>query len=139
MTKPYKRGITLQNELAYGLPRVIGDRIQLQQVVLNLAINGMDAMSNTSGSRELCIVSREHGTQEILIAVEDSGSGLSPEIVGKIFNPFFTTKPQGIGMGLSISRSIIESHRGRLWAAPAPSRGAIFQFTIPIAWEHDHE
>ncbi len=131
-----RRGITLQKDLAHDLPRVVGDRIQLQQVVLNLVINGMDAVSNVTGSRELRIVSREHGTQEILIAVEDSGSGLSPEIVGKIFNPFFTTKPQGIGMGLSISRSIIESHRGRLWATPAPSRGAIFQFTIPIASEN---
>jgi len=134
-----QRGITLQTDLAVSLPRVLGDRIQLQQVVLNLVINGMDAMKNTPGSKELRITSRERGAREILIAVEDSGSGLTAEIAEKIFHPFFTTKPQGTGMGLSISRSIIESHRGRLWATPAPLRGAIFQFVIPIGSEKEDE
>ncbi|HEY1866569.1 MAG TPA: ATP-binding protein, partial [Candidatus Acidoferrales bacterium] len=136
-----RRGVTLRTDLAPGLPRVIGDRIQLQQVVLNLVVNGMDAMAATSAtgglSKELRIASRKNGAAEILILVEDSGSGLSAEIAGKIFNPFFTTKPQGIGMGLAISRSIIESHRGRLWAEPAPSGGAVFQFTIPAGSENE--
>jgi C4-dicarboxylate-specific signal transduction histidine kinase len=133
-----RRGIALQTDLAPGLPKVAGDRIQLQQVVLNLVVNGMDAMAKTSGHpRELRIASRKRDETEILVLVEDSGSGLSPEIAGNIFNPFFTTKPQGIGMGLSISRSIIESHRGRLWASSAPSGGAMFQFTIPAGSENE--
>jgi PAS domain S-box-containing protein len=133
-----RRGIALRTDLSPGLPKVAGDRIQLQQVVLNLVVNGMDAMATTSGHlRELRIASRKHDETEILVLVEDSGSGLSPEIAGNIFNPFFTTKPQGIGMGLSISRSIIESHRGRLWASAAASGGAIFQFTIPAGSENE--
>ncbi len=135
-----RRGIILRTSLTPGLSKVAGDRIQLQQVVLNLVVNGMEAMKNAPESlREICITSRQTGAGEILIAVEDSGSGLSPDSAGKVFNPFFTTKPQGIGMGLSISRSIIESHRGRLWAASAPSGGAIFQFTIPTGPENKDE
>ena len=109
------------------------DRVQLQQVVLNLMMNGMDAMAGTaSRTKELLISSGTENSTQIVVRVEDGGVGFSPAITEKIFEPFFTTKPQGIGMGLSISRSIVESHQGRLWATPRPSGGAIFQFTIPI-------
>jgi PAS domain S-box-containing protein len=125
--------ITLRTELCADLPKIRGDRVQLQQVVLNLIMNGMDAMRGGPGGRkELLISSQKEGATAILIRVKDCGGGLSGEIAEQIFDPFFTTKPQGIGMGLSISRSIIESHNGRLWAASSPSGGAVFQFTIPI-------
>ena len=128
-----RRGISMRTELARDLPRVKGDRVQLQQVVLNLLMNGMDAMSGLAGgAKELVIVSRPHDSRAIVISVEDSGIGLRPEIENRIFEPFFTTKPQGIGMGLSISRSIVESHRGRLWAESGRPSGALFQFTIPL-------
>jgi C4-dicarboxylate-specific signal transduction histidine kinase len=127
------RGISIRTRLSRDLPPVKGDRVQLQQVVLNLLMNGMDAMTGFAGRpRELLISSGRHDSRAILISVEDSGIGLLPEVEGRIFEPFFTTKPQGIGMGLSISRSIVESHRGRLWAEPGPSGGALFQFTIPL-------
>jgi C4-dicarboxylate-specific signal transduction histidine kinase len=125
--------ITLRTELTPDLPKVTGDRVQLQQVALNLIINGMDSMREMSGRpKELLIRSMKEGTTGVRVSVEDCGAGLSPEITEKIFHPFFTTKPHGIGMGLSISRSIVESHEGRLWATPRPSGGAIFQFTLPI-------
>ncbi|PYX93330.1 MAG: hypothetical protein DMG67_04530 [Acidobacteria bacterium] len=96
-------------------------------------MNGMDAMAGTaSRTKELLISSGTENSTQIVVRVEDGGVGFSPAITEKIFEPFFTTKPQGIGMGLSISRSIVESHQGRLWATPRPSGGAIFQFTIPI-------
>ncbi len=123
--------VSIRTELAAGLPKVKADRVQLQQVVLNLVVNGMDAMRNTDvRSRELLIRSQMDGSSQILIQVEDSGEGLPADFETKIFNPFFTTKTQGIGMGLSISRSIIESHGGRLSAKPRPTGGAIFQFTF---------
>jgi C4-dicarboxylate-specific signal transduction histidine kinase len=128
-----RRGISIRADLASDLPRVKGDRVQLQQVVLNLLINGMDAMNGFAGrTRDLLIGSRRHDARAILISVQDSGIGLQPEIADRIFEPFFTTKPQGIGMGLSISRSIVESHRGHIWAEPGRSGGALFQFTIPL-------
>jgi C4-dicarboxylate-specific signal transduction histidine kinase len=127
------RGISVRTRLARDLPQVKGDRVQLQQVVLNLLMNGMDAMSGFAGrTKDLVIGSRRYDARSILISVEDSGSGLRPEITDRIFEPFFTTKPHGIGMGLSISRSIIESHRGRLWAETGRSSGALFQLTIPV-------
>lgn len=125
--------LALRTDLAVDLPRVRGDRVQLQQVVLNLIMNAMDAMRGAPGpGKEIWLRSRREDSAGIRIVVEDSGVGLSAEIAEKIFHPFFTTKDQGIGMGLSISRSIVESHAGRLWAAPGPSGGAVFQFTIPI-------
>jgi C4-dicarboxylate-specific signal transduction histidine kinase len=128
-----RRGISVRTDLARDLPRVKGDRVQLQQVVLNLLMNGMDAMSGFAGhEKQLLIGSRRHDAQAILISVGDSGVGLRPEIERRIFEPFFTTKPQGIGMGLSISRSIVESHRGHLWAESGRAGGALFQFTIPL-------
>lgn len=125
--------LALRTDLAVDLPRVRGDRVQLQQVVLNLIMNAMEAMRSTPGpAKEIWLRSRREDPAGIRIIVEDSGVGLSPEITEKIFQPFFTTKEQGIGMGLSISHSIVESHAGRLWATAGVSGGAVFQFTIPI-------
>ena len=125
--------ITIRLELSPDLPLIRGDRVQLQQVVLNLMMNGIDAMRDIrEHSKEILVVSRKENSSGIRIVVEDCGVGISPETAEKIFEPFFTTKPEGIGMGLSISRSIVESHEGRLWATPRPGGGAIFQFTIPI-------
>jgi PAS domain S-box-containing protein len=123
--------VSLRTDLDLDLPRLSGDRVQLQQVVINLLMNGIEAMrSLTHRQRELLIKSgRNHN--EVLIQVQDSGEGLNPEQAEHIFEPFFTTKLEGIGMGLSISRSIVESHGGRLWAESVPN-GALFQFTLPI-------
>jgi C4-dicarboxylate-specific signal transduction histidine kinase len=123
---------SLKLDLADELPRVRGDRVQLQQVVLNLIMNGMEAMRGLRTGKEIWIRTSRDEAGGIKIVVEDCGIGLSAEIVDKIFQPFFTTKEQGIGMGLAISRTIVESHAGRLWATPGTPRGAIFQFTIPI-------
>jgi PAS domain S-box-containing protein len=121
--------VQVQLDLAAGLPHVPGDRVQLQQVLINLVNNGIDAMRMvTDRQRQVVIQSAEH-PNGVLVRVQDSGKGLGQE-QGRIFEPFFTTKPQGIGIGLSISRSIIESHGGRLWAEPG-SHGAIFQFILP--------
>ena len=128
-----KNGVTVKAELAADAPPVLGDRIQLQQVILNLVRNAIDAMSTIrERPRELRLRSVKD-TDSVLIQIEDSGSGLDPAQAERIFEPFFTTKPQGLGMGLSISRSIIEAHGGRLWAGPGRSHGAIFQFTLPKA------
>ena len=122
--------VSLRADLAADLPRVSGDPIQLQQVLINLVMNGIDAMRTlTDRKRELLIKSAKNHS-EIFIQVQDSGEGLDPQQAERIFEPFFTTKPEGIGMGLSISRSIVESHGGRLWAESG-SRGARFQFTLP--------
>jgi two-component system sensor kinase FixL len=113
------------------LPQVMGDRVQLQQVFMNLMLNGIDAMKEMNEGGELTITSRCDEEGQVLISVSDTGVGLPPKQVDKIFNAFFTTKPQGTGMGLSISRSIVESHRGRLWAADNSPRGAIFYIGLP--------
>jgi C4-dicarboxylate-specific signal transduction histidine kinase len=128
-----RQRVSIEADLAPDLPRVMGDRVQLQQVVLNLLMNGMDATCHTADRpRQLRIVSGLGEFRKVFVAVEDNGVGLDAEIAERIFEPFYTTKPQGIGMGLSISRSIVESHGGRLWASPGRSGGAVFQFTIPI-------
>ena len=130
------RQVLMRTQLSPALPNVMADRVQLQQVVMNLILNGMDAMSGTGArERELVIRSQKDKEDQVLIAVEDSGTGLDPETAERIFDPFFTTKPHGIGVGLSISRSIIESHQGRLWAAPGANGGTVFQFTLPISAE----
>ena len=122
--------VFLRTDLGPDLPSVNGDRVQLQQVLINLVMNGVEAMhSPTDRPRELLIRSTAN-SNHVLIQVQDSGEGLNPQQVEHIFEPFFTSKPEGIGMGLSISRSIVESHGGRLWAEPVP-RGALFQFTLP--------
>jgi signal transduction histidine kinase len=123
--------ITIRTELAEDLPKVMADRVQLQQVFMNLMLNGIDAMNGTTGGGELTIKS-EAAEDQLLISVSDTGVGFPPEQADEIFRSFFTTKVKGTGMGLPISRSIIESHGGRLWAAPASGRGATFQFTLPV-------
>ena len=123
--------ISIRTELAEGLPKVTGDRVQLQQVFMNLMLNGIDAMKKTNGGSELAVKS-EASDGQLLISVSDTGVGLPPEQADQIFRAFFTTKDTGTGMGLPISRSIIESHGGRLWAASASGRGATFQFTLPV-------
>jgi C4-dicarboxylate-specific signal transduction histidine kinase len=126
------RGIDVATELAEPSPSTIGDRVQLQQVVLNLIMNSVEAMSPVADRpRLLRISSRREPSDSVLVAVEDSGTGLDPATAERIFDPFFTTKGSGMGMGLSICRSIIDGHGGRLWAAPAPSHGALVQFTLP--------
>jgi PAS domain S-box-containing protein len=122
--------ISIRTELAEDLPKVMADRVQLQQVFMNLMLNGIDAMKETTGGGELTIKS-EADDGQLLISVSDIGVGLPPEQADLIFRAFFTTKDNGTGMGLPISRSIIESHGGRLWAAGASGRGATFQFTLP--------
>ena len=125
-----RHSITIHIELAEHLPRVMADRIQLQQVFMNLMLNGIDAMKGTTGEGELTIKS-ETGDGQVLVTVSDNGMGLPPEQAEQIFKAFFTTKDNGTGMGLPISRSIIESHGGRLWAKGVPGCGATFQFTLP--------
>src|SRR5437016_1753490 len=122
--------ISIRSELAENLPKVMADRVQLQQVFMNLMLNGIDAMKETTGGRELTIKS-EAGDGQLLISVRDTGVGLPPEQADQIFRTFFTTKDKGTGMGLPISRSIIESHGGRLWVTDNSGRGATFQFTLP--------
>jgi signal transduction histidine kinase len=109
----------------------MGDRVQLQQVLMNLMMNSIDAMKDVDGTRELTIQSQRGENGQVLISVSDTGVGLPPQQADKVFNAFFTTKTHGTGMGLRISRSIIESHGGRLWAVDNPPRGARFCFTCP--------
>jgi PAS domain S-box-containing protein len=125
-----RHSISIRTELAEDLPKVMADRVQLQQVFMNLMLNGIDAMKETSGGCELTIKSKA-GDGQLLISVNDTGVGLPPAQADQIFSAFFTTKHNGTGMGLPISRSIIESHGGRLWVAGAPGRGATFEFTLP--------
>jgi PAS domain S-box-containing protein len=126
-----RKGVVLRTERADDLPFVLGDRVQLQQVLLNLIINGMEAMSSVAnGVRELLVYSRLHESNQVLVAVQDSGIGVEPENLKKIFDPFYTTKSQGMGMGLAISRSIVENHGGKLWASPNDGPGATFKFTL---------
>jgi PAS domain S-box-containing protein len=127
-------GTSLQTRLANGLPLILGDRIQLQQVMLNLILNAIEAMSGSrEGRRDLLIRTTRDGRGSVLVAVQDSGPGLKPESVDRLFDAFYTTKPGGMGMGLSICRSIIEAHGGRVWAtANVPPPGAVLQFTLPF-------
>ena len=127
-----KTGVTVSTQLAGELPRIQGDRVQLQQVMMNLIVNAIQSMSGVEdGNRELHISSVSIGPEGVRVAVRDTGHGLRPEGLPRLFEPFYTTKPDGMGMGLSISRSIIEAHGGRLWATSCEPRGALFQFTIP--------
>jgi PAS domain S-box-containing protein len=129
-----KNGISARTQLAEFLPAIQGDRVQLQQVVLNLLINAVDAMSGMGeGVRELLISTAKTDPEGVLVAVRDSGPGLPPEGLDRLFEAFYTTKPGGLGMGLSICRSIIEAHQGRLWASANVPRGAVFQFTVPAS------
>ena len=123
--------ISVRAELAADLPQVIGDRVQLQQVMMNLIVNSIDAMKDVDGTRELAIRSQRTENEQVLVSVSDTGVGLPQQHASQIFNAFFTTKSHGTGMGLRISRSIVESHGGRLWAADNSPRGASFCFTLP--------
>src|SRR5882757_1499720 len=128
----HRNGVALRTRLAPDLPLVEGDRVQLQQVMLNLILNAVEALSGVSeGSRDLLISSEDGGADGVRIAVQDSGPGLIPESVDRLFEAFYTTKPTGTGMGLAICRSIIEAHGGRLWATANEPRGAAFQFSLP--------
>jgi PAS domain S-box-containing protein len=131
--------ISVCTQLAADLPQVIADRVQLQQVLMNLMINGIDAMKEVGGTRELAIKSHRAKDTEVAVSVSDTGVGLPPQQAEQIFNAFFTTKSHGTGMGLRISRSIVESHDGRLWAVDNPPRGATFCFTLPAKAEADDD
>jgi C4-dicarboxylate-specific signal transduction histidine kinase len=127
-----KNGVLVQTELTDNLPLIDGDRVQLQQVTLNLIVNAVEAMSGlTEGPRELLISAGKAEMGGVLVTVRDSGPGLAPAALERLFEAFYTTKPNGLGMGLSICRSIIEAHDGRLWKSANVSRGATFQFTLP--------
>jgi len=123
--------ISVRTELAGDLGEIVGDRVQLQQVVMNLIVNGIEAMKDVDGIREMVIQSQWAENEQILVSVSDTGVGFPPQLAEQIFDPFFTTKPHGTGMGLRISRSLIESHGGHLWAAGAPGQGAEFKFNLP--------
>jgi PAS domain S-box-containing protein len=123
-----RHAVAIRTDLAERLPDIVADRVQVQQVLMNLMLNGIEAMKDAPG--ELVITSQRTDDGRLLISVNDSGVGIPPEQAERIFEAFFTTKPRGTGMGLSISRTIVESHGGRLWASANPTRGATFQFTL---------
>jgi signal transduction histidine kinase len=129
-----RNNVSVAIELTPDLPVVFGDRIQLQQVVLNLMMNGIEAMTAvTDRPRRVLIRSQMQDAGQVHVSVQDSGIGVSAEVMARLFEPFFTTRSKGIGMGLPISRSIIEAHGGRLWAESTVSQGSIFQFMLPSA------
>jgi C4-dicarboxylate-specific signal transduction histidine kinase len=126
-----RHGVTWRTELASDLPAIMGDPVQLQQVIVNLIVNALEAISaKDEGPRELWLGSRRQG-DEVIVMVRDSGAGIDPGIADRLFKPFFTTKDAGMGLGLSISRSIIEAHGGRLWVVTNEESGATFEFALP--------
>jgi signal transduction histidine kinase len=128
------RGVAIDMELGAQLPPVVGDRIQLQQVVLNLVLNAVDAMAGLAPEfRKVIVRTEREDDREARVAVRDFGTGLDEQSLHRIFEPFYTTKPEGLGMGLAICRSIVEAHGGRLRAANNHDRGATFTFTIPVS------
>jgi signal transduction histidine kinase len=128
-----RNDVSVQTRLADGLFCIHGDRVQLQQVILNLILNAVEAMGSVeAGARDL-LISTEQDLTGVLVAVRDSGPGIDPEHLERVFEAFYTTKSSGVGMGLSICRSIIDAHGGRLWAEANEPRGAVFQFTLPGA------
>jgi len=131
----HDRRVVLKTDLANGLPPVLADRVELQQVIINLMVNGMQAMEPlTDRPRSLCVRSCGDADQA-LVAVQDSGVGLEPQAAARLFTPFFTTRDGGMGMGLSICRSIVESHGGRIWASSNEGPGATFRFALPLPAE----
>ena len=127
-----KNGVSVKTEFANGLPIITGDRVQLQQVVLNLILNALQAMGgDREGAGQVLITTSQTESNDPCIGIQDTGPGLSSEILSRLFEPFYTTKPNGMGLGLAICRSIIEAHGGRLWAEANEPRGAVFQFTLP--------
>jgi NO-binding membrane sensor protein with MHYT domain/nitrogen-specific signal transduction histidine kinase len=137
-TEISRQSIAVRTQLAEALPQIMGDRVQLQQVMMNLMMNSIDAMKDVDGTRELTINSRSADCEQVMVSVSDTGVGLPSQQADQIFNAFFTTKAHGTGMGLRISRSIVESHGGRLWAGDNSPRGASFCFTLP-AKVKEHE
>jgi PAS domain S-box-containing protein len=125
-----RKDVSIRLVLAHDLPQLEMDPVQIQQVILNLAMNGIDSMMQVARPRELIIRTEKRGVGEIFVAVEDHGPGIAPETAARIFEPFFSTKPQGTGMGLAICRGIIEAHDGRIWAENSVRGGAILQFTV---------
>jgi signal transduction histidine kinase len=133
-----KHGVSVQTQLSDDLPLIEGDRVQLQQVILNLVMNAVEAMSDTNANerpRDLLISTGRDGPSDVFVAVQDSGPGLNPESFDRLFDAFYTTKRDGLGMGLAICRSIIEAHSGRVWASPRAGAGAQLQFTLPVGFE----
>ena len=129
--------VMVRTQLAEALPAIQADRVQLQQVILNLIMNAVEAMSGMGdGDRELSISTIRNTSNSVSVSVQDSGPGLDPKTMDRMFDAFFTTKSKGMGMGLAICHSIIETHGGRLWAGPNEPRGATFQFTLPLASDH---
>jgi signal transduction histidine kinase len=128
-----RKRVSVRTEMTVGLPAISGDRVQLQQVFLNLVMNALDATADAvENSREIVVTSEEIEPHEVMVAVCDSGVGIDPDKVDELFQPFFTTKPNGMGMGLSISRSIVEAHGGRLWAVRNEGPGSTFKFSVPV-------
>jgi signal transduction histidine kinase len=134
-TELHKYDVRIVTDLSAEVPPVHGDRVQLMQVVLNLVMNGAEAMSAAEGLRELTVTSRLSPQEGMHISVADTGSGVDATKVNRVFDSFFTTKATGMGMGLSICRSIIGAHGGRIWLEPNAPHGAIFQFMLPIGGE----
>jgi PAS domain S-box-containing protein len=135
-----RNGVALETELSEHVPLILADRIELQQLILNLVMNGIEAMDMvTDRPREMVIRSSAHGSDKVLVAVQDSGVGIDSQTLDKMFDTFYTTKPQGMGMGLAISRSIVENHDGSLWATANPDKGATFQFTLPTGGGNQHD
>jgi signal transduction histidine kinase len=131
-----RHGVALRTELSAGDPAVRGDRVQLQQVMLNLIMNGLEAMSAVTDRPKVLTISSELSEADgVLVTVEDTGTGIDPTILERVFDPFYTTKPGGMGMGLPICRSIIEAHGGRFWASARAPHGTAFHFTVPAAAE----
>jgi signal transduction histidine kinase len=128
-----RHNISVRTELAADLPPIVGDRVQLQQVAMNLIVNSIEAMKDVDGMREMFIRSQLAEHAQILVSISDTGVGIPPQFAEQIFDPFFTTKPHGTGMGLRICRSIIEAHGGRLWAVGSQGRGATFHLNLPAA------
>ena len=125
--------VSTQVELGGNVPAVLGDRVQIQQVVLNLVMNGIEAMREVDDRPRQLVVGSSNRDGEVVVTVSDSGVGIDPDKLDRLFDPFFTTKAEGMGMGLSVSRSIVESHGGRLWASSGEASGATFRFTVPMA------
>src|SRR5882672_11170247 len=130
-TEAADNDVSVRTQLAEGLPHVRGDRVQLQQVLLNLIINAIEAMRDVGEEERQLLISTRHEPDGVSVEVRDSGPGFAPAALERVFEAFYTTKPEGLGLGLSICRSIIEAHNGRLWASPNVPRGAIFRFTAP--------
>jgi two-component system sensor kinase FixL len=130
-----ERGVDVAFRLDTGLPQVLVDRIQIQQVLHNLMRNAVEALTDKAGAgcRTLLVSAVRAGPDAVEAAVADNGPGIAPEVAGRIFEPFVSAKPGGMGVGLSISRSIVEAHGGRLWAEPNPGGGTVFRLTLPVA------